>query len=85
MDDTLTIAENYIEIERKGDGCFYTKRNVHLIPILPILYFYSNNQNRLIIGENSLIIERSGIGEAAVIIMAGGNEVNDSWEYEKKK
>jgi len=85
LNDTLIVSEKLINLEKKEDNCYYTKRNFYIVPILPILWWYSNTQKRLIFGENSLIVERSYSGGGVFLIMAGGNDINDSWEYEKKK
>ncbi len=84
LDDTTTIAEKYIKIQRKEDSCYYTKRNFYIIPILPVIWWYSDDQKRFIFGENSLILERSNSSGGMFLIMAGGNDLNDSWEYKKK-
>jgi hypothetical protein len=85
LNDTLVISEKFINIVKKEDNCYYTKRDFYIVPILPILWWYSNSQKRLIFGENSLIVERSYSGGGVFLIMAGGDDINDSWEYEKKK
>lgn len=85
LDDTTTIAEKILKIKIKEDSCYYTKRIFYIVPILPILWFYSNEQKRFAIGDNSIILERTSNSGGAVIFMAGGNSYNDAWEYEKKK
>lgn len=79
------VAEKEMKIELKEDGCYYTKRKSYIVPILPILWFYSNSQKRFIVGKKSVIVERTSSDGGAFIIMAGGSENNDSWEYLKKQ
>lgn len=85
LDGDKVIAEKYLKITAKDDSCYYTKRAFYIIPILPIIWFYSNEQKRIAIGENSLILERTSNSGGAMIFMAGGDKYNDSWEYERKK
>jgi hypothetical protein len=52
---------------------------------LPILWFFSNEQVRFIVGEKSIILEEASNKGGAAIFMAGGSKHNASWEYEKKQ
>jgi hypothetical protein len=85
LDRDSVVAEKNMKIKLKEDSCYYTGRKFYIIPILPVLWFYSNEQKRFAVGVNSLILERTSNRGGAFIIMAGNNKYNDSWEYEKKK
>lgn len=85
LDGDSVIAEEEIKIELKEDSCYYTKRKSYIVPILPILWFYSDSQERFIVGKSSLILERTSSDGGAMIFMAGGNDLNNSWEYTKKQ
>ncbi len=83
LDGEKIIAEKDLKIKLGNDSCYYSKR-FFVIPILPIIWAYSNEQKRFVIGEKSLILERTSNSGGAMIFMAGGDKYNDSWEYEKK-
>ncbi len=85
LDDDQIIAEEMIKIKRKEDNCFYTRKVFYVIPILPVLWFFSNVQARFIVGEKTIILEETSNKGGAVIFMAGGSKHNASWEFEKKQ
>ncbi len=85
LDGDRIIAEEMIKVKRKEDNCFYTRKVFYVIPILPVLWFFSNEEARFIVGEKSIILEKTSNKGGAVIFMAGGNKNNASWEYEKKQ
>ncbi len=82
-DGKKVVAEKTLKIKRKEDSCYYPKRKFYIIPILPVLFGFSNNQNRFIVGEESLLVERTMNSGGVVIFMASGSSTNDSWEYKK--
>ena len=85
FDGDKIVAEKILKVKIKEDSCYYTKRKFYIIPILPILFAYSNSQKRFVIGEKSLLLERTVNSGGAVIIMANGEKFNDSWEYKKSR
>ena len=85
LDSDSIIAEKTVKVKTGQDNCFYAKTKFYLIPILPILWFYANEQICFNPGKSSLIIEYSINRGAAVIIGAGGSVQNNSWEFEKRK
>lgn len=63
------------------DSCFIVKKRYLIVPILPVLWFYNNQQIRISARENSLIIDEFSENGGVAIIMAGGNESNRTYEY----
>ena len=84
-DGEKVVAEKVMKIKIKEDSCYYKKRKFYIIPILPILFGFSNSQNRFVVGEESLLVERTMNSGGVVIFMASGSKTNDSWEYIKSR
>lgn len=66
-----------------SDSCFLAKKKYLFVPILPILWFYDNQQIRISARDSSLIIDEFIENGGAAIIMAGGNDWNRSYEYKR--
>ena len=77
------LVEKIIKGKFNEDGCFYSRRQFYIIPILPILFLYSNYQKRIYSIEGSLVFEVTYNQGGAVIIMAGGDKFNYIYEFEK--
>ncbi len=65
------------------DSCFLAKKNYLIVPILPILWFFDNQQIRISARDSSLIIDEFTENGGAAIIMAGGDDRNLTYEYKK--
>jgi len=83
LNDKELLQEKIIKGKFKEDGCFYTRRQFYIIPILPILFAYSNKQKRIYLIDNSLVFEMTYNSGGAVIIMASGNSDSNKWFYTK--
>jgi len=81
-DTVLNTAQ--IKGKFKEDNCYYTKRKFYVIPILPLLFAFSNRQNRIYKIGDFLVFEESYNEGGAVIIMAGGNSGNYYSRYKEK-
>ena len=78
--DTLFGKRN-LKGKFKEDNCYYVRRKFSIVPILPILWWYSNEQKRIYkIGDN-LFIEQIGSTGGAAIIMAGGSNYDNLWKF----
>ncbi len=77
------LVEKIFKGEFKEDNCFYTRRRFWILPILPIIWAFSNEQERFYRIEDDLILERTSNSGGVMIFMAGGNSYNDVWEYKK--
>lgn len=82
------IKENELVDQKKikgalTDSCFLAKKKHLFIPILPILWFYNNQQIRISARDSSLIIDEFTENGGAAIIMAGGDDWNKSYEYKR--
>ena len=67
----------------KKDECFYTRRRLYIVPILPMLWWYENGQERIFRVDDDLIIETTYSFSVAVIIMASGNDENKIWKFKQ--
>ena len=65
------------------DECFYTLRRFYFVPILPLLWWYEDSQERIYRIDNELIIETIYSGGGVCIIMAGGNDYNRIWKFKR--
>ena len=83
IDDSLTIDEKIIKGKFKEDNCYYTKRVFYVVPVLPILWFYENHQDRMFTIGTSLVFETTYNSAAAFIIMASGNNGDYQWRYKR--
>ncbi len=81
--DGKTISEKLIKGKFKKDNCYYTKRVFYVVPILPILWCFKNEQERIYLTDSTLIYESTYNYGGAVIIMAGGNSGNYKWMFTK--
>lgn len=81
LDKNKLIKEKVIKGKTKEDKCFYTRRRFYIIPILPVLWFFSNEQKRIYRLDNTLVVEVTSNSGGAVIIMAGGNKSDDVWRF----
>jgi hypothetical protein len=78
------IAEKIIKGEFREDQCYYVRRRFFIIPILPVLFMYSNEQVRIYAVDKTLVFEKAYNKGGAVIIMAGGSEGTYTWLYPKR-
>lgn len=65
------------------DSCFIAKKRYLVVPILPILWFYDNQQIRISARESSLIVDEFNENGGVAILMAGGDEWNRTYEYRR--
>lgn len=65
------------------DSCFLAKKKYLIVPILPILWFYDNQQIRISVRDSSLIVDEFVENGGAAIIMAGGDDWNRTFEYRR--
>jgi hypothetical protein len=79
------IGEKLVKGGFQAEKCFYTRRRFYVIPILPVLWMFSNEQERIYHVDDELIIETTSNSGGAVIIMAGGNKYNDIWRFKRLK
>ncbi len=77
------ICERNIKGHFKDDQCYYKRRFFYVVPILPILWWFENNETRLYRIKNYLVSEEKNDTGGAVIIMAGGNTTNINRFYKK--
>lgn len=77
------LVEKKVKGKLKDDGCYYSRRQFFIIPILPILWGYSNYQKRIYSLEDAIGIEITSNSGGVAIIMAGGNKYNDSYKFIK--
>jgi hypothetical protein len=80
------IKDNIIVDKKKlkgtlTDSCFYVKKKYLIVPILPILWFYDNQQIRISARDSSLVVDEFTENGGVAIIMAGGNDWNITYEY----
>ena len=78
------IGEKQIKGKFRDDNCFYTRRKFYIIPILPILWGYSNEQKRIYRVDDLLAIETTYNYGGVFIIMAGGDKSNRVRLFERK-
>jgi hypothetical protein len=78
-----TIREKLIKGRFRDDQCFYTRRLFYIVPILPILWWYRNEQNRICLTCDQLVFENTYNTGGAAIIMAGGSSRNYIWKFKK--
>lgn len=82
------IKDNVIVDQKKlkgtlTDSCFLAKKKYLIIPILPILWFYENQQIRISARDSSLIIDEFIENGGAAIIMAGGDDWTRTYEFRR--
>ena len=82
------VKDNVIVDEKKlkgtlSDSCFLAKKKYLIVPILPILWFYDNQQIRISARDSSLIVDEFTENGGAAIIMAGGDDWNKTYEYKR--
>lgn len=79
------FVEKTIKGKFKDDGCYYTRRQFYVIPLLPILWAFSNYQQRIYSLDGALGYEVTSNSGGAVIIMASGNKYNQSYKFKSFK
>jgi hypothetical protein len=67
------IVEKSFKGKTKKDNCFYSRRIFYFVPILPVLWFFKDEQKRIYLVDNTLIFEKVFYSGGAFIIMAGGD------------
>lgn len=82
------IKNNEIVDKKKLKGrlsktCFVARKRFLIIPILPILWGYNNSQLRISVRDNSLVINEFNENGGVVLIMAGGNNYVNTYEYRR--
>jgi hypothetical protein len=82
--DNKILAEKTIKAKLKKDQCYYTRRVFYVVPILPVLWWYSNRQDRIYKIDDTLVFENSFNRGGVIVIMAGGNKGGFIWHYKKK-
>ncbi len=65
------------------DSCFLAKKKYLIIPILPILWGYNNQQIRVSARDSSLVIDEYTENGGVAIFMAGGDDRNETYEYRR--
>ncbi|MBI9056004.1 MAG: hypothetical protein JEY96_19440 [Bacteroidales bacterium] len=80
------IKDNVIVDQKKirgtlTDSCFVVNKKYLIIPILPILWGYNNQQIRISVRDSSLIVDEFTEDGGVMIIMAGGDDRNRTYEY----
>lgn len=83
VDNKKVAAQIKIKGKLKKDSCYYPKRRCFIVPILPILWYFSDDRTRIYSLKKSIVIERAGSGGGVFLVMAGGSEYNDAWEYKR--
>ena len=78
------LVEKVIKGKFEDDGCFYSRRQFYIIPILPILFVYDNYQKRIYLNDGNLIFEVTSNQGGAFIIMASGDKYNHIYRFNKK-
>ncbi|ASB50367.1 hypothetical protein [Alkalitalea saponilacus] len=78
-----TIREKQIRGKFKDDQCFYTRRTFYIVPILPILWWFRNEQDRICLSCEQLVFENTYNTGGVAIIMAGGSSGNYIWKFKK--
>ena len=82
------VKDNVIVDDKKlkgtlTDSCFLAKKKYLIIPILPILWGYNNQQIRISARDSSLVVDEFTENGGVAIIMAGGDDWNKTFEYER--
>jgi hypothetical protein len=75
------LAKRILKGKFKKDNCYYLRRKFSFVPILPILWWYSNEQKRIYKIADDLFIEQIGSTGGAAIIMAGGSNYDNLWKF----
>ena len=81
--DNEVIAEKLINGKFKKDNCYYTRRDFYFVPILPILWWYSDDRERIYFSNESLIFEETYSTGGILIIMASGHNGNHKSMFNK--
>lgn len=76
------VGKKVLKGKLRTDDCFYTRRHFSIVPILPILWWYSNEQKRIYKNDAYLVIEQIGSRGGAAIIIAGGSSYENLWKFE---
>ncbi|MBP1644652.1 MAG: hypothetical protein H6Q16_227 [Bacteroidetes bacterium] len=74
--DNEVIGKKIIKGKFKEDNCFYKRRFFYIIPIAPILWGFENNQTRIYLFNNELVIEKAYNYGGVFIFMASGDKGN---------
>jgi hypothetical protein len=82
LNDSI-IGTKVIKGKSKTDNCFYTRRIFYIIPILPVLWAFSNEQKRIYRINDELVVEYVRNSGGAFLIMAGGSNVNNLRRFKK--
>jgi hypothetical protein len=83
LKDDEIIGTKLLKGKFEKDECFYTRRRFYVVPILPVLWWYENSQERIYIVNNELVIEMTYSTGGAAIIMAGGSDYNKIWKFKQ--
>ena len=83
IENYKNIGEKLLKGKFKEDECFYTRRQFIIIPILPIIWGYSNTQKRIYQIDNELIIETTDNHGGVFIFMASGDKYNEIWTFKQ--
>ncbi len=65
------------------DSCFIVRKKYMIVPILPVLWFYDNQQIRISARNNSLLVDEFTENGGLAIIWAGGDNWKNTYEYRK--
>ena len=65
------------------DSCFLARKKYFIVPILPLLWFYNNQQVRISARDGCLLIDEHVENGGAFFIMAGGDYENKTYEYKR--
>lgn len=84
----ILVKENEIVDQKKikgtlTDSCFLAEKKYLIVPILPILWFYDNQQIRISVRDSSLIVDEYTENGGAAIFMAGGNDWTKTYEFRR--
>ena len=77
------ISTKLLKGKFKKDECFYTRRRFYIVPILPVLWWYKNSQERIYRVDDDLIIETTYSTGGAAIIMASESDYNKIWKFKQ--
>ena len=83
LKDDETIGTKLLKGKFEKDNCFYTRRRFYVVPILPVLWWYENSQERIYRVDKELVIETVYSTGGAAIIMAGGSDHNKIWKFKQ--
>lgn len=77
------LGKKLIKGKFNDDNCFYRRKIFYIIPILPILWGYSNEQTRIYLINDELVIEKTFNYGGAFIFMAGGDKGNRIYKFKR--